>query len=93
MAKVVQLMPFGDTSNPGGVYKAWMEKLETYQSKLGDLGLVPAPIKGIGARDCPNFCANRDAGFGPPNTDTKTDNFKVKKTKNHLMGCSRMALR
>jgi hypothetical protein len=80
-AIVVQLMPFGDTPNPGGVYKAWAEKIDTYQGKGGILGYVPVAIKGVGAKDCPNFCADRDPGFGPANTDTKTDNFKVKKTK------------
>jgi len=78
-AIVIQLMPFGDTPNPGGVYKAWAEKFDSYTAKGGDLELVPAQIKGNGAKDCPNFCADRDPGFGPPNTDTKTDNFKVKK--------------
>ena len=32
-------------------------------------------------RIAPDFCAERDPGFGPANTDTKTDNFKVKKTR------------
>lgn len=80
-AIVVQLMPFGDTPNPGGVYKAWAEKFDTYKAKSGNLSLVPVAIKGVGAKECPNFCAERDPGFGPPNTDTKTDNFKVKKAK------------
>jgi hypothetical protein len=78
-AIVVQLMPFGDTPNPGGVYKAWAEKYDTYLNKDGDLEQVPEAIKGRGSKDCPNFCAERDQGFGPPNTDTKTDNFKVKR--------------
>lgn len=77
-AIVVQLMPFGDTPNPGGVYKAWAEKFGSYQAKGGNFSLVPVAIKGVGAKDCPNFCAERDPGFGPANTDTKTDNFKVK---------------
>ena len=77
-AIVVQLMPFGDTSNPGGVYKAWVEKFDTYQAKGGDLSLVPVAIKGAGAKSCPSFCAKRDPGFGPAKTDTKTDNFRVK---------------
>jgi hypothetical protein len=78
-AIVVQMMPFGDTPNPGGVYKAWAEKYDTYLAKGGDLSYVPVALKGAQAKACPNFCAERDPGFGPPNTDTKTDNFKVKK--------------
>lgn len=77
-AIVVQLMPFGDTPNPGGVYKAWAQKFDTYISKGGNLGLIPAALKGTAAKGCPNFCAQRDPGFGPANYDTKTDNFKVK---------------
>ena len=78
-AIVVQLMPFGDTPNAGGVYKAWAEKFDTYKDKGGDLDLLPEAITGKGAKECSDFCAERDPGFGPPNTDTKTDNFKVKK--------------
>lgn len=36
-AIVVQLMPSGDTPNPGGVYKAWVEKFDTYVAKGGNL--------------------------------------------------------
>lgn len=77
-AIVVQLMPFGDTSNPGGVYKAWMEKFDTYLTKGGELNYKPEALGGSAKKDCPDFCAERDPGFGPANTDTKTDNFKVK---------------
>jgi hypothetical protein len=77
-AIVVQLMPFGTTPNPGGVYKAWVEKFATYLAKGGDLGLVPTDLNGAAKKECPDFCADRDAGFGPATTDTKTDNFKVK---------------
>ena len=77
-AIVVQLMPFGDTPNPGGVYKAWMEKYDTYLAKGGLLDYKPEALDGSAKKDCPDFCAERDPGFGPANTDTKTDNFKVK---------------
>jgi len=34
---VVQLMPFADTPNPGGVYKAWVIPLGRYLDNGGDL--------------------------------------------------------
>jgi hypothetical protein len=74
-AIVVQLMPFFDTPNPGGVYKAWMIPLERYEENGGELEKVPVPVseknKTIGYE--------RDPGFGPDQRYIKTDNFKVKK--------------
>jgi len=77
-AIVVQLMPFLDTPNPGGVYKAWMTPVSTYLSKGGNLNANPAvnnnqiKVRGqvIGYKP--------DPGFGPPRDQVKTDNFKVK---------------
>lgn len=67
----VQMMPFLDTPNPGGVYKAWMTPLAVYQQKGGDLDLVPS-VKGQAAGATP------DPGFkNPSRKDVKTDNFKV----------------
>ncbi len=74
-AIVVQLMPFLDTPNPGGVYKAWVTPLETYLSRDGDLEEVPSDLvrkKG----EVQGF--KNDPGFGPPRSVQKTDNFKVK---------------
>jgi hypothetical protein len=76
-AIVVQLMPFGTTPNPGGVYKAWAIPLDSYNGD-GDLDDVPKGIQGKKAQPCPDFCAAADPGFGPPRSDSKTDNFKVK---------------
>ncbi len=74
-AIVVQLMPFGTTPNPGGVYKAWIIPLNSYD---GDLDDVPSAVRGRKSQPCPDFCAVADPGFGPPRSDSKTDNFKVK---------------
>jgi hypothetical protein len=80
-AIVVQLMPYGTTPNPGGVYKAWMEKFDTYEAKSGQLDEVPVGLNGSAKKECPDFCAVRDPGFGPPNTDIKIDIFKVREKK------------
>lgn len=77
-AIVVQMMPFGTTPNPGGVYKAWVTTLDAYTAKGGSLESVPMPVTGKAAQPCPDFCASADKGFGPPRNLQKTDNFKVK---------------
>lgn len=75
-AIVVQLMPFLDTPNPGGVYKAWMTPLAEYVRLGGSLTAIPlaneVKVKGqlVGY--------GRDPGFGPPLSKVKTDNFKVR---------------
>jgi hypothetical protein len=73
-AIVVQMMPFLDTPNPGGVYKAWLTPLDAYTSMGGDLEALPSPKKVKGK--VVGFEA--DPGFGPPRNMVKTDNFKVK---------------
>jgi hypothetical protein len=60
---VVQLIPFNDTPNNGGVYKAWMTPIGAY---VGD-------IDAIGNQNCGNGCFH---GFKP--AASKTDNFKVR---------------
>jgi hypothetical protein len=81
-AIVVQLMPFLDTPNPGGVYKAWMIPLERYLSNGGDLDAIPGGVK-----NAPEKVKGKrigyfpDPGFGPPRDQIKTDNFKVKLEK------------
>lgn len=82
---VVQLMPFLDTPNPGGVYKAWVTYFDTYKARGGVLNDVPG--------DKPNEVVKKknvilgytpDPGFGPPRSDQKTDNFKVKEVPPYI---------
>jgi hypothetical protein len=74
-AIVVQMMPFLDTPNPGGVYKAWVTPLYEYlNDHSGDLNHTPSKILKKRGKD-QGFAA--DPGFGPPRGDVKTDNFKV----------------
>jgi hypothetical protein len=72
----VQMMPFLDTPNPGGVYKAWITPLKVYVQKAGSitaLNAVPAPAsKAQTTGNAP------DKGFANPSRqNVKTDNFKV----------------
>jgi hypothetical protein len=62
-SKTVQLMPYNDTPNNGGVYKAWVTPIGDYQC---DLTVV----------DCGYVAGHNVHGFDPDNS--KTDNFKVK---------------
>jgi len=77
-AIVVQMMPFLDTPNPGGVYKAWVTPLQSYLDNGGDLNETPSGIIKKRGKDqgFPN-----DPGFGPARSDVKTDNFKVREKK------------
>ena len=78
-AVVVQMMPYGTTPNPGGVYKAWMTPISTYLAKGGNVNHIPNQL-GPGQQKphaCPDFCARADKAFGPPRDQVKTDNFKV----------------
>jgi hypothetical protein len=61
-AATIQLCPFLDTPNPGGVYKVWVTPVADF---VGDPNLVDDP--------CGHGCFH---GFVP--AATKTDNFKVK---------------
>ncbi|MFQ5820134.1 MAG: collagen binding domain-containing protein [Candidatus Heimdallarchaeota archaeon] len=76
-AIVVQLMPFLDTPNPGGVYKAWMTPLERYEANGGDLEEIPQD-RGWVKKKGEKLGFKPDPGFGPPRDQIKTDNFKVK---------------
>jgi hypothetical protein len=62
-ATTVQLMPYLDTSNPGGVYKVWATLVENYGCSLNVV-------------DCGFKAGSNVHGFSP--SDSKTDNFKVK---------------
>lgn len=59
----VQLMPYSDTPNNGGVYKVWMTSVLNYQCPLA-------------VRDCGFTAGSNVHGFAP--SDSKTDNYKVK---------------
>jgi len=75
----IQLMPFLDTPNPGGVYKTWVTPAEVYIARGGGLDNVPGSngvqsqvrVRGTTIGFVP------DKGFGPPRSNIKTDNFKV----------------
>jgi hypothetical protein len=71
-AKTVQLIPYNDTPNPGGVYKVWVTTVENFLAGCLALGV-------------PNGLDIADAGRTGGNAhgfvcgDSKTDNFKVGK--------------
>jgi hypothetical protein len=44
-SKPVQLWPFDETPNNGGVYKAWLTKVEDYTPSAGVFGFVPSASK------------------------------------------------
>ena len=60
----IQLVPYADTPNNGGVYKVWVTRVSDY--------LRYCPVAARGKKDCGL------AGFVPGNT--KTDNFRVRNT-------------
>ena len=70
-AKTVQLMPYDDTPNPGGVYKAWVVRVEDFLAGCAQLG----ENDGVSVVDCGREPGNLH-GFIPAHT--KTDNFKVR---------------
>jgi hypothetical protein len=71
----VQMMPFLDTPNNGGVYKAWITPLAVYIQKSGNisnLDVIPSPAAKQKTGNAP------DKGFANPSrNNVKTDNFKV----------------
>lgn len=62
-ATTVQLMPYDDTPNNGGVYKVWATKVQDYVCSLDVV-------------DCGFTAGSNVHGFSP--SDSKTDNFKVR---------------
>jgi hypothetical protein len=70
-AVTVQLMPYDDTPNPGGVYKAWVTRVEDFLAGCARLGVND----GLSAVDCGRAAGNLH-GFVPAHS--KTDNFKVR---------------
>lgn len=69
-AVTVQLMPYADTPNNGGVYKVWVTFVEDFIAGCEALGVA----NGLDAVDCGQRGGNRH-GFVP--SHSKTDNFKV----------------
>ena len=63
-AVTIQLMPYNDTPNPGGVYKVWVEFESDYLSFCGNENNADCSARGT------------LHGFGPAHS--KTDNFKTK---------------
>jgi len=76
-AKTVQLMPYKDTPNNGGVYKAWVTRVEDFLLGCQELG-KPAST-GLDLVDCGVKTQGNAHGFIP--SHSKTDNFKVKNTR------------
>jgi len=74
-AVTVQLMPYLDTPNPGGVYKVWIVEVGDFLADCAELG-VP---NGLAVVNCGRAPGNQH-GFVPRHT--KTDNFKVGTTNN-----------
>jgi len=71
-ATTIQLMPYLDTPNPGGVYKAWVTKVQDYLTGCANLHVN----NGLDVVDCGGPRAGDFHGF--INSSSKTDNFKVK---------------
>lgn len=74
-ALTVQLMPYADTPNSGGEYKAWVVREDDFLLGCTQLGVAT----GLDVVDCGQSPGNYH-GFIPRHT--KTDNFKVGKTNN-----------
>jgi hypothetical protein len=74
-AITVQLMPYADTPNPGGVYKVWVVREDDFLAGCAALGVS----NGLEVIDCGQAPGNLH-GFIPRHT--KTDNFKVGQTNN-----------
>lgn len=72
-ALTVQLMPYADTPNNGGVYKVWATPLASYLAGCAQHGFSD----GLSVVDC-GYEPGDVHGFIPG--DSKTDNFKVKKS-------------
>jgi hypothetical protein len=76
-AVTVQLMPYANTPNPGGVYKVWATRVEDYL--LGCQALGRPGTTGLDLVGCGGKVQGNSHGFIP--SHSKTDNFKVKETK------------
>jgi hypothetical protein len=74
-AKTVQLMPYADTANPGGEYKAWATKVADFTAGCRALGVAAG--QELLVSDCGSTGGNR---HGFVDSDSKTDNYKVGET-------------
>jgi len=74
-AVTVQLLPYNDTPNPGGVYKAWVVRVDDFLAGCAALGVA----NGLNVVNCGKSPGNFH-GFVPRHT--KTDNFKVGNVNN-----------
>ena len=69
-AVTVQMMPYANTPNPGGEYKAWVTRVEDFLLGCSQFNVAD----GLSVVDCGQKGGNRH-GFIP--SHSKTDNFKV----------------
>ncbi|MHC4939770.1 MAG: SdrD B-like domain-containing protein [Planctomycetota bacterium] len=74
-AITVQLFPYDDTPNPGGVYKVWVTPVEDYDGKWGVNYVPSSGGKGIPVNG-EHYAPGNYHGFIP--AKSKTDNYKVK---------------
>src|SRR5215216_2147447 len=74
-ATTVQLFPYNDTPNNGGVYKVWVTRVEDFLLGCTELG----EDDGLNVVDCGDKAGGNAHGF--ISSHSKTDNFKVKKTR------------
>jgi hypothetical protein len=73
-AITVQLMPYDDTPNNGGVYKVWVTRVEDFLLGCQELG--QSGTTGLSLVDCGPKTGGNAHGFIP--SHSKTDNFKVR---------------
>jgi hypothetical protein len=71
-AKTVRLFPYLNTPNNGGVYKAWVTRIDDFLLGCSELGVA----NGLDVVDCGAKTQGNAHGFIP--SHSKTDNFKVK---------------
>src|SRR5688572_2032022 len=71
-AVTVQLMPYSNTPNNGGVYKVWVTRVEDFLLGCSELGQP----NGLAVVDCGGKAGGNAHGFIPAHS--KTDNFKVR---------------
>jgi len=69
-ATTVQMMPYLDTPNNGGEYKAWATMVDDFKAGCAELGVAD----GLNVVDCGSVGGNKHGFVG---SDSKTDNFKV----------------
>lgn len=74
-ATTVQMMPYDNTPNPGGEYKAFATQVDAFLAGCALLG----EDDGLNVRDC-GWAGGNPHGFVAG--DSKTDNFKVRASSN-----------